>query len=251
MASVSLTPRSSIIHHCTGFKYEEGIVKLIEMGVKESCIWMPKTDLPSLYGKHIGPIMERDACPILTDGLQLYQIFEDFVLEYLEGSGKYPSDEDVAKDEAVQGFAGHIHAHSKLTKYATPETLKTRKDLARVVATFMVTVTGQHELVGNIGEYVIQNKFCAMRVRPGKTVWDLQSWAIVVFFFGLTTFRNPSLYGTTFERVFVEEWQQKAWANLQKRLKEMSDQLAEKNKSRPFGIHRAFDPLVLECSISV
>ena len=43
------------------------------------------------------------------------------------------------------------------------------------ITQYIYTVTGHHNVVGNVGEFVLAPEFASARIRPGKHIADVES----------------------------------------------------------------------------
>jgi len=243
-AKDSLFPKYSMFHRATAMEYDS-MVKLIEDGAKRSRVWQPFPEKPS--GQRLHKLAKDNKFPYLSDGVALYNKILGFVESWV--SHAYT---DVCNDDAALAFYGALVAGTAGFSYTLPATMS-HSSLCAALAQFMFTVTGFHELVGSVSEYVNPIWGAGLRSRPESTQNDVQSWAIGTALIATTSLRTPELM-STFPNYFGEapapDWEIGFWQEFQRDLGTLADQIDERNKTRRFAF-QFFNPRILECAVSV
>jgi hypothetical protein len=175
--------------------------------------------------------------PFHTDGKKLHDVIECYVKEYLS----------IYYNEAPNTvFDNEVVLFWKKTLTKDPLTLD---NLIKHVTNTIWWVTGGHEMVGSLIEYVIHPKgFCA-KVCPNKTISDVQTYATVLLLFAFTGFQRPNLIAN-WTHLFEDQRCHSILGMFQDNLKKLSAEIDELNKIRMFNFN-AMNPRFLESSVSI
>ncbi len=94
------------------------------------------------------------------DALKPYDVVRAFVVDYI---GRYATLDALMDDVHSVGFWNHLNTALPTMKFTGrwPETI------VDVIAQFVWSVTGLHEAVGTMHEYVLDPTFMATKIRPG------------------------------------------------------------------------------------
>ncbi len=128
-----------------------------------------------------------DRFPWATDALKLYEVIHAFVVDYI---GQYAKDEKAVMDDlAVIGFWNHLNTAPATVKFPG----RSRESLIDVLAQFIWSVTGLHEAVGTVHEYVLDPTFMGTKIRAGQEMSDIQASMQALLVMALTGLQMPQL----------------------------------------------------------
>ena len=243
-AAESLLPKNSMFHHSSALTYP-AVKKLIVDGVARCTMWRPFPEhVKSLCGPKLQKLVDNDKFPFFTDGQDYYGVVHAFVAAWLD---QFPV--SVETDESAKGFWSALVAATAGQGCPLPAELA-KEVLIATLAQFIFVVTGMHELVGSVTEYIDLVDGVGFRIRDGATRTDLQSWLITASILSTTGLRTPPLL-SNFPQYFEEGGAEAAvWAGFQAQLQELVKSNNQKNEKRthPF---KWFNPANLEVAVSV
>ena len=130
---------------------------------------------------------EVDRHSWVADALALYNVIRAFVLEYI---GLYaPTDEALEGDVALIAFWSHLQSAPPTVKFPG----RSKAAIVDLLAQFIWSVTGLHEAVGTVNEYVIDPTFMGTKIRPGREMSDVQASMQYLLVMALTGLGMPRL----------------------------------------------------------
>jgi hypothetical protein len=161
----------------------------------------------------------------------------------------YPDDAALAADVELQSL---WRALDPIRSAKTSARLVHRSELVDLAASFVFYVTGLHEHVGSLCEYLLDPRSMGGRVRAGLDLCDVQGSVIQMLLMAGTSLRQPALledYSHLLPRSHTSE-ARTILDTLQADLRALVLEIARRNALRrhPF---RSFDPTVLEVSVSL
>jgi len=179
-----------------------------------------------------------------SDGLQLWNIFNDFVQRYLDKVGTIKWN-----DKQVQEWSKELRR--SIPGFKIP-LIERQEDLVELITYLIWNGTAYHEAVGNVKEYLRDPNFCATRWRPGDVSASVQNSFQTSLIAIMTSVRTPPLldkncYAHMFEG---EEKGKQVMERLQKDLRQFSDDMVERNKFLDFAFN-TFNPTNLEISVAI
>lgn len=194
------------------------------------------------------------AWPLASDGLLLWQVFFKYVKDYLRLF--YASDAVLLKDDEVALFWAHFE------KYVPWQLPNLSLDaLATLLTDIMFQVTGGHELLGSIVEYLTTPTGLPSKLLPGRCDPDVQTFAQSLILISLTGTRQPALMEEWGHLFRVASWtpaKQQAVLDLvrslQVDLSTCADTIDHRNMLRERSGERqfvCFNPRILETSVSI
>lgn len=127
-----------------------------------------------------------DRFPWMTDGLALYDVIHDFVDEYVSA---YATEEQVVADMELNAFWSHLSTAPRTVMFPA----RSRAGLIEVLSQFIWSVTGLHEAVGTVHEYVLDPTFVGTKIRPGTEIADVQASMQYLLIMALTGLQMPKL----------------------------------------------------------
>lgn len=194
-----------------------------------------------------------DVLPLSKDGVLLWRTLEKYVTDYLRIF--YPRDEDILKDDEIVRFWNS----SDFTSWQLQEL--SFGSLVSLVTDMIWWVTGAHEFLGSIVEYLTNISGIMPKIQDGKDVPDVQTFTLAMIIISFTGIRQPPLMDEWTHLFKVESWtdeKQQAVLNtvrqFQVSLAACSDDIEHENILRERRGEKkvvAFDPRILETSVSI
>jgi len=190
-----------------------------------------------------------------VDGLALWTVFKTYAVRYLLAA--FSTEDAALADAEVRDFYAHFE-----TQFDNPWGLPplTFASLTELLADLMFWVTGGHESVGAIAEYLTPRDGLAGKLAPGQPFADVQTHAQALVIIAMTGARQPALMGDwthLFTGVFEDKAQipiMQAVNGLQRDLNSLAHEVEQRNEARAAaGVPpcRAFNPRILETSVSI
>jgi len=182
-----------------------------------------------------------------TDMTNFENLVFDYVSKYIEIY--YPNPEDVRKDTELQDL---WNCMTILPNTKIPP-LRTTDELVHIVTNFIVFVTAVHHHVGNVAEYLMDPQFASGKIRPGTELATIQESFQSMNIALLTGFQAPDLMNDFTHLLLRDEHIEKTTElmnDFQKKLKNLSEEMDNKNKQRRFPCNSA-NPKRLQCSVSI
>jgi len=244
---LTLYPENAFLHRMSCFTYE-GLTAVFDHAEKayKYQTW------PQMYEASDLPVDVKDKMPMYQDGMPLWNALHEFHAKYV--------DLYYADDAAVQ-------ADAELKEYwkfkSAPPLARTMPQLTKKTLTEQITqavfdVSAHHELVGSVCQYVTDPSGISLQVRKGMDMADMQQTIAACSLAASTGSPMPML---------MDDWSflldlgshvkvnkfgdvKILFDSLMTRLKEVSSEIQERNKTRPHQCSQ-FDPQFLECSVSL
>lgn len=189
--------------------------------------------------------------PWATDALALFEVIRAFVVDFL---GRYATDEEIERDPAVNGFWDHLYTAPATVRFPA----RSKEALVDVVAQFIWSVTGLHEAVGTVVEYVLDPTFMGTKIRPGTETADVQSSMQYLLIMALTGLQMPKLMdvGDAAGVFDADRRGREAFARFHEALVALSVAIDEANAVRRADPERpwpcdTFNPKNLETGVSI
>jgi hypothetical protein len=185
--------------------------------------------------------------PYGEDGMALWALVHRYVEQTI--ALHFPDDASIAADGELQAFWRVLEpVRSRID--AGP--LARRAQLVDLCASFLFYVTGLHEHVGSLCEYLLDPRFMGGRIRTGLDTCDVQGSVIQMLLMAGTSLRQPGVledYTHILPRVREAEARAVMEA-FRAELVELAAEIDRRNAARahPF---RTFDPKHLEVSVSL
>lgn len=192
-----------------------------------------------------------DRFPWATDALALYEVIHAFVVDYL---GLYFTPEALDADVEVHGFWAHLASAPASVRFPA----RTQEGVTDLLAQFIWSVTGLHEAVGTVHEYVLNPTYMGTKIRPGTEMADVQTSIQGLLVMALTGLEMPALLdlGDAGGIFGVDDRGRAAFQRFHDALVALSAQIDEANRRRladpvrPWPCN-TFNPRVLETGVSI
>jgi hypothetical protein len=246
-----LLPLGRLGHRTFGFS-DRAWIDFFE-DIFTSWTWMPFPE--KMRQKGLGPDLLQ-VLPLSQDGELFWRTCEKYVEAYLRIF--YPTDSAILADPQVlvfwTSFDGHFNALWQLPELSFAS-------LVSFVTDLIWWVTGGHELVGSLVEYLCGLSGLPGKLMDGKDVPDVQSFSQALIIIALTGMREPPLMDDWAHLFKVDSWkteEQQAVLNtvrqFQVDLAACSDEIEHQNMMRMGRGEKqcvAFDPRIHETSVSI
>ncbi len=179
-AAETLCPERGFVHRASALEYSS-----LTRAFGDSVGLMRFHTVPQLVARK-GAEGLGNRFPWVTDALALYNVIHAFVDEYVAA---YATEAEVMADVEINGFWNHLND--------APETVmfpgRSRTGLIDVLSQFIWSVTGLHEAVGTVHEYVLDPTFMGTKIRPGVEIADVQASLQYLLIMALTGLQMPKL----------------------------------------------------------
>ena len=164
----SLCPERGFVHRASALTYESlsqafgDAVGLLEFHTVPELVRRKVGDAPGLLEDDgVTPAASGDWFPWLADALALYNVVRGFVIEYID---TYATEADILGDVYLRDFWRQLNKAPKEVGFPG----FSRASLIDLLAQFVWSVTGLHEAVGTVNEYVIDPTFMGTKIRPPR-----------------------------------------------------------------------------------
>jgi hypothetical protein len=244
-ASDTLCPELGFVHRGSALTYDA-----LSQAFRDSVGLLRFATVPELVDRK-GARGMGDRFPWATDALALYEVIRLFVLDYLAA---YDLEARMADDVELIAFWAHLNTAPASVRFPP----RTPKGLEDVLAQFIWSVTGLHEAVGTVHEYVLNPTFMGTKIRPGVEISDVQASVQALLVMALTGLEMPALLDLgEAEGIYgVDDRGRGAFARFHTALVALAAQIDEANARRRLDPERpwpcdTFNPKVLETGVSI
>lgn len=202
------------------------------------------------------PTIEADATksfseelyPYGRDAAEFFEVISNFVSEYVDVY--YKDDDAVTKDTELANFWDGLHTLEDNSAFPL---LSGKPILVEVLSTYIMLVTGIHNQVGNVADYLTNPTFAAAKIRPGATRSDLQG-TFQGLNIGLMTSQITPRLLNDFKHLLLQdehlETTSQIFDSFQANLRKLSADLDERNEQRRFPCN-AFNPKTMVAAVSI
>lgn len=186
-ACETLCPERGFVHRASALTYES-----LHRAFGDAVGLMTFKTVRQMFEDKGGAAMGQ-RFPWAADALALYEVIHAFVVDYLDvygtGADGRATEADVVDDPHIKRFWSHLDTAPKTMSFP----VLSKEALVAVLAQFIWSVTGLHEAVGTVHEYVLDPTFMATKIRPGREMADVQSSMQCLFIIALTGLQMPKL----------------------------------------------------------
>lgn len=179
-ACETLCPERGFVHRASALTYES-----LTRAFGDSVGLMRFHTVPELVARK-GAEGMGNRFPWVTDALALYEVIRAFVVDYVDA---YATDEQVMADVELIGFWDHLNTAPATVMFPG----RSKAALIDVLSQFIWSVTGMHEAVGTVHEYVLDPTFMGTKIRPGIEIADVQASMQYLLIMALTGLQMPKL----------------------------------------------------------
>ena len=125
--------------------------------------------------------------PFYQDSLRYYEIMEDYVEGFIDNH--WPRDEDLFRNEEIKKF------YERVCEDLGIEMVETKEEFIDTLTNLFVIVTGFHEHVGTVADFVINPLFACARIEPGYEECSKQNFIQLSALATLTGLKEPDISG--------------------------------------------------------
>jgi Lipoxygenase len=244
-ASNSLLPKCGFVHRASALTYEALVQALTDsVGLARF------QSVPALVAEK-GADQPGVSFPWATEALELYKVIRSFVEDYL---ATYTTPEEMMTDPELKDF------WMELETAPPPMVFPTRSytSLVDILSQFIWTVTGLHEAVGTIHEYVLDPTFMGTKLRSGTETSDVQASIQYLLILALTGLEMPALLDIgDCKDIFSADYRGRGvFARFSASLRQLVIEMDGRNEQRLASPHRpwpcqSFNPRHLETAVSI
>ncbi|RHY84306.1 hypothetical protein DYB31_008191 [Aphanomyces astaci] len=179
--------------------------------------------------------------PYHEDGLDYWNVLRTFVSNYVDLY--YTGDDAVQQDQSVIHFWDYL---DKLPGYFPPLSLDNLKD---VLAQCIMWVTGMHNHLGTLAEYVSDPAFCGSAWVEGEAANRPGSAVRIALIMSATGFVQPSVL-EDFSHVMLDDKAKGLCHAFTASLHKLADTVDARNSTREQK-YVSFDPKTIELAVSI
>ncbi len=179
-ACETLCPERGFVHRASALTYDS-----LTQAFGDSVGLMRFHTVPELVARK-GAEGMGNRFPWVTDALELYKVIRAFVVEYVE---LYATEEQIMADVALIDFWNHLNTAPATVMFPG----RSKEAVINVLAQFIWSVTGLHEAVGTVHEYVLDPTFMGTKIRAGTEMADVQASMQYLLIMALTGLQMPQL----------------------------------------------------------
>jgi hypothetical protein len=242
----ALVPDHSLLHRSSAFTYPS-MKKIFDSAYLASNAFEPFPERK--VNSALMELVDQGKFPFVSEGIEYYQIVEDFVRDWIARAGE----ENVMDPQGKMFYEG-VREASSGQKYEIPE-YEGIDNIVKVVTQIIFTVTAYHELVGNVVDYTAEVDRAGFRISNGsnETTLDVQALMLQAVISASTSVRMPQLmseFPNFFSAGGAPAYERKAWSLFLDKLKTQSEKVKAADAERDVEF-KYFDPARFECSVSV
>jgi len=241
-ATTTLATEFSLLHRASAFTWP-AVMKGFEASFKMNR-FLPILD--QLKQNRMSDV-RADIYPFGEDTKDFVGIVTSFVGSYIDIY--YPTDKAAYSDNHLSAF---WHGLRQVKNSGFP-TSPSREALTTVLSELIVHVTGIHNQVGNVADYLMDPRFASPKIRPGKEIADVQA-AFQGLNIGLMTGNlQPRLLNNFTHLVLTDEHVEATTAlfdRLQEDLQDLAATIDRRNERRRFPCN-AMNPRTMVSSVSI
>merc|ERR1712166_210478 len=209
---------------------------------------MPLMGMDKTISEDTNRTLQEELFPYGTDHEEFWMIFRKFVGACVDVY--YNSDAAVREDPELGPFWDALHVQEPFSSFPH---LTGKDELADVVTTFIVYVTGIHNQVGNVADYLINPTYASAKIRAGMNSADIQATFQGMNIGLMTSQLTPRLLND-WKHLLLQDEHHAATSlifdTLQSDLRDLSQTLDDRNKKRRFPCN-AFNPKTMVAAVSI
>eukprot|EP01084_Bolivina_argentea_P092105 165745_1 len=183
-----------------------------------------------------------------NDANEFFKIVKKYVQSYLYVYYNNDSEKSLLNDIYINKFSEELSSSLYIDNG-----INNNNQFIDVITELICEVTGFHEHVGQVSDYLMSPDWIGCRLRENKEICSIQEYTQVLSLAAFTGLKAPLLmddwshliqndkYYTKIKNIY-DEWH--------KDLINLSNKIDEKNKTRIFPT-QSMNPRVMECSVSV
>jgi hypothetical protein len=241
-ATTTLATEFSLLHRASAFTWDE-----IERAFNALVSMCPLTDARDQMTQSGMINVPPEIYPFGQDLRDFHRVVSKFVTGYLDVY--YPDNNAVLSDKDLTEFWQGLRSVQGLGLDAD----LSKEELRRTLIAMIISVTGMHNQVGNVADYLIDPRYASPKIRPHREVADVQA-AFQGLAIGLMTANlQPKLINNFTHLVLPGEKSKQATAlfeDFQTDLRKLAAAIDKRNKVRRFPCN-SFNPKYMVSSVSI
>jgi hypothetical protein len=242
----SLTGERGLVHRIWGFEYAQ-IIELLDFAKANFAF---KT-LPEMVDESMRDV-DDSVFGFREDATAFWTVMREYVAEFLRI--RYGDDAAaILRDAEVFAFAQRIAKKLKLRAFEQSASSREAERFIDVLTQLLCTVSGVHEHVGTVSDYVASPDWVGTRLRPKCEAASVQEYALVLVLVCATGLRMPRLMDEWTHLIPDDAHHQKVLALDKKwraQLETLATRVELRNAKRVYPTN-SFNPRNMECSVSV
>lgn len=245
-ASNSLLPKCGFVHRASALTYDA-----LVQALNDSVGLARFQSVPELVAEK-GADQPGVHFPWAIEALALYNVIRNFVEDYLVC---YATPMEIQADPELEDF------WKQLQENAPPSMVfpkHSHEGLVDIVTQFIWTVTGLHEAVGTVHEYVLDPTFMGTKLRAGAEISDVQSSIQYLLILALTGLEMPALLDIgDCREIFAGDYRgREVFARFSGALRLLMAEMDQRNALRQANREypwpcQSFNPRHLETAVSI
>mmetsp|Transcript_17898 Transcript_17898/g.26799 ORF Transcript_17898/g.26799 Transcript_17898/m.26799 type:complete len:1277 (+) Transcript_17898:49-3879(+) len=249
-AARTLCTAGGLVHHASALT-EESLIQAYHLGVQTMRFDRIGSVVYAERMFRTGEI-SREQWPFGADYLDFYRILVKYVGDLVDLY--YETDEDLMADKELVAFHDALHGlKNSHLPYLSSTKMGKKHVFVNTIAMAINGVTGFHNHIGMVGEYLSRPTYMAAKIRVGETHADMQSSFQCLNIAMLTGFKAPRLmgdYSHMLEGISKQEEATKVFERFQSDLKKFSEEIERRNTIRKYPCN-AFNPSKILSSVSI
>ena len=256
-AAVTLATNRGILHHAVALEWEalEEAFVASRAALRLEPFWLDE----HLSSRGMGSGESEEDSQFYPWGYEMRRyasVVQTLVSRYIDVY--YRDDRAVAADRQLRAFVAAFpsHYHDRIGKSFD------KKDVARLLTNSIVYVTGMHNHLGNIADYVRSPLFVSPKIRPGTEISDRQATLQALNIGLLTAMKAPPLHcarqqlgDDCYTHLLLEDEHLEATTQILKgfqgQLSELVAGVKQRNEKRGGFACSSFDPMTMTSSVSI
>jgi len=243
-AKATLTSERGLIHRIWAFDYAQVLKIFTNLAKNYKFRTIPERMHPSMEN------VDDSVFGFRADAMAFWRLMRKYVASFFDIY--FADTEAILRDRAINAFADRLSKGLKLQPFECNNGADAERFID-VVTQLLCSVTGIHEHVGQASDYVTSPEWVGARLRPDSNMCSVQEYALLCALVCLTGMKAPKLMGDWSHLIPKDEHYERVLALYNEwgaDLIAASDGVRRRNKARKYQIE-AFDPRVMECSVSV
>eukprot|EP01062_Namystynia_karyoxenos_P069311 TRINITY_DN64828_c0_g1_i1.p1 TRINITY_DN64828_c0_g1~~TRINITY_DN64828_c0_g1_i1.p1 ORF type:complete len:647 (+),score=177.62 TRINITY_DN64828_c0_g1_i1:62-1942(+) len=245
-ASNTLVCNHSLVHRAMALPYDE-ILRGWDV-ILNNERWYPEAQR---YLESVGTDKLGEKYPFGEDFIAFHKVIRDFVGEYIDlyFRGSDPGAQIMADPDVRDFWKGITEMPSSRVPRLT-DARSAREIVVSVLSMLITYVTGIHNHVGNVADYLLSPEYAGAKIRPGTEVSDVQA-SMQTLNIALSTAVPMPMLLSNVDHLLLDNEARRVWSKFRSKMTELADQIDERNKARGVYTCNSFNPRQVLISVSV
>jgi len=242
-ATKSLMNEKGLVHRIWAFDYAQ-VLEIFAFASKHYTFrTIPERVHPSMKK------IDDSVFGFHADAMAFWRVMRKYVAGFL--AIHFQDAEAILRDRAINAFALRLSVLLEVPPFECNGDDAER--FIDVLTQLLCSVTGIHEHVGQVSDYIMSPDWMGTRLRANSNMCSVQEYAQIIALVCATGMKAPKLMGDWSHLIPKDEHYERVLALYNEwgaDLITASDEVQRRNKTRKYPIE-AFDPRKMECSVSV